>query len=97
MDEKRILDVIPSSGLDTVCSARKKIGRKKTSYSPSSKKNQYGQWHRRKKKTQIPVSQFQCIQDPEGKKVPRENEDQMDKGYGQLDNEQKKSKVDVKI
>ncbi len=32
LKEKRIMDVIPSSGLDTVCGARKKKGREKTSF-----------------------------------------------------------------
>ncbi len=71
LNKKRILDVIPSSGLDTVCGARKKKGREKTSFPPASnpqKKNQYGQWDRRKKKSRS----F--------------DEDQRNNGFGQLGN-----------
>ncbi len=57
MNGKRILDVIPSNGLDTVCGAQKKKGGKKTSFPPfnktqqKKKKSRHGQWYRRKKKS----------------------------------------------
>ncbi len=39
-NDKRILEVIPSSGLDTVCGAQKKKGREKTSFPPYYKPQQ---------------------------------------------------------
>ncbi len=101
-NEKRILEVIPSSGLDMACGARKKKGREKTSFPPSNKpqKKKHGQWYKRKKKNsqEDPVRSIQSIQDPERKKVPRqENNGQLNNGRKIQWNFRKKNKVDAKI